>query len=119
MADEEARKAWEAHPNDVGSQFFAQQKARAARQPEPDPTEDQPKSCAYYKWLQENEESAYPRPNWTYYDGGCGSGKDGGGGSGVGGGKEGVGGGLDEPDGYEGSGSGGSSDFECGYDWDA
>ena len=81
MADAEAREAWEAHPNDEGSQFRAQCKALAARQPEPDLAGDRPKSCAYYEWLQETGEGEC-LPNWTYYDRGGNSAGDAGGGGG-------------------------------------
>ena len=119
MADAEAKAAWVAYPNDEESQFRAQVRARAARQPEPDrAAEVEPKQCAYYKWLQGTGEGDYI-PNWVYYGGG-GSG-DGNGGSGGGGG------GGSEADGLEkhaceyGCVSDGSadSDFDFGDGWDA
>ena len=63
------------------SQFRAKYQARAARQPETDPAEDVPYSCAYYKWRQEAGEGDY-LPKRGHYGGG-----DGGGGCGGGGGE--------------------------------
>jgi hypothetical protein len=118
MAEAEAEAARAAFPNDEGSQFYAQREARAARQPEAGLTENEPKPCAYYKWLERSGEAEF-LPNWVYYNkGGGGNGESVGGGDGAGSGDGGGGwswdSGLEEQACEYGGGSDSSVDFDSG-----